>query len=158
LLPELFPGAHLAVEFRRRDWLDEEHAAETLDLLAETGLTYTMVDEPQVGTGTVPPIYGVTSTRLAIIRFHGRNARTWYSFGTGSEGRFDWEYAPEELAEWTPKIARATEDADEVHVFFNTNRGDGQGARNARLLMEQLGIEPPPLPEQPRQAELGIGD
>lgn len=154
LLPELFPGMHLAVEFRRRDWLDEEHADETLALLRETGLTYTMVDEPQVGTGTVPPVYGVTHKRLAIVRFHGRNARTWYSFGTGSEGRFDWDYAPEELAEWHPKIEQAAEEADEVHVFFNTNRGDGQGVRNAHLLMAQLGLDVPPSPETPRQPSL----
>jgi uncharacterized protein YecE (DUF72 family) len=154
LLPELFPGAQLAVEFRRRDWLDDDHAPETLDLLAATGLSYTMVDEPQVGTGTVPPVYGVTNKRLAVVRFHGRNAHTWYTFGTGSEGRFDWEYSPDELAEWEPRIARAAEEADQVHVFFNTNRGDGQGARNARRLMDQLGFPVPVLPEQPRQAEL----
>lgn len=151
LLPELFPGVHLAVEFRRRDWLDPEHADDTLALLAETGLSYTMVDEPQVGTGSVPPVYGITSRKLAIVRFHGRNARTWYSFGTGSEGRFDWDYAPEELAEWLPEIERAADEADEVHLLFNTNRGDGQGARNAMLLMGMLGL---PGPEEPRQATL----
>lgn len=154
LLPELFPGVRLAVEFRRRDWLDDEHTAATFDLLAEAGLSYTMVDEPQAGSGSVPPVYAVTNRNLAIIRFHGRNARTWYSFGGGSEGRFDWDYAPAELAEWEPRIAQAANEADEVHLLFNTNRGDGQGVRNARRLMSQLGLPVPPLPEQPRQAEL----
>lgn len=154
LLPELFPEVRLAVEFRRRDWLDEEHAAETLDLLAEAGLSYTMADEPQVGTGTVPPVYGVTNPKLAIIRFHGRNARTWYHFGTESSGRFDWDYSPEELAEWVPKIERARDEADEVHVFFNTNRGDGQGVRNAKLLMRELGMPVPEEPDRPAQAAL----
>lgn len=154
VLPELFPGVPLSVEFRRRDWLDEEHAAETLALLAEAGLSYTMADEPQVGTGSVPPVYGVTNRKLAIIRFHGRNARTWYSFGSSSEGRFDWEYSPDELAEWVPKIHQATDEADEVHLFFNTNRGDGQGTRNARLLMGQLGIPVPEEPDRPQQAQL----
>jgi uncharacterized protein YecE (DUF72 family) len=151
LLPELFPGIQVAVEFRRRDWLDEEHADETLALLAETGLSYTMADEPQVGTGSVPPVYGVTNRKLAIIRFHGRNTKTWYSFGAGSEGRFDWNYAPDELAEWLPHIEQAADAADEVHLFFNTNHGDGQGVRNARLLLDLLGT---PLPEQPQQATL----
>jgi uncharacterized protein YecE (DUF72 family) len=154
LLPELFPGIALAVEFRRRDWLDEEHAGETLELLAESGLSYTMVDEPQVGTGSVPPVYGVTNRRLAIVRFHGRNARTWYSFGSSSEGRFDWDYSPDELAEWIPRIEQAAVEADDVHLFFNTNRGDGQGVRNAKLLMEMLGMPVPDEPEQPRQATL----
>jgi uncharacterized protein YecE (DUF72 family) len=154
LLPELFPGIALAVEFRRRDWLDEEHADETLELLAESGMTYTMVDEPQVGTGSVPPVYGVTNRRLAIVRFHGRNARTWYNFGSSSEGRFDWDYSPEELAEWIPRIEQAADEADDVHLFFNTNRGDGQGVRNAKLLMEMLGMPVPDEPEEPRQATL----
>lgn len=154
VLPELFPDIALAVEFRRRDWLDEEHASETLALLAEAGLSYTMADEPQVGTGSVPPVYGVTNRKLAIIRFHGRNTRTWYSFGSGSEGRFDWDYSHEELAEWIPNLERATDEADEVHLFFNTNRGDGQGVRNAKMLMEMLGIPVPEEPEQPRQTTL----
>jgi len=154
LLPELFPGIPLAVEFRRRDWLDEEHADDTLALLADAGMSYTMADEPQVGTGSVPPVYGITNKRLAIIRFHGRNARTWYSFGTGSEGRFDWEYDEAELAEWLPRIERAAMDAENVHLFFNTNRGDGQGVRNARLLIGMLGMPQPDVPELPHQAQL----
>jgi uncharacterized protein YecE (DUF72 family) len=151
LLPELFPGMTVAVEFRRRDWLDEEHADETLAMLADAGMSYTMADEPQVGTGSVPAVYGVTNRKLAIIRFHGRNAKTWYSFGAGSEGRFDWDYTAEELGEWLPWIERAEAEADEVHIFFNTNRGDGQGIRNTRLLLDLLGN---PLPEQPQQATL----
>lgn len=154
LLPELFPDLPLAVEFRRRDWLDDEHADATLALLADTGLSYTIADEPQVGTGSVPPVYGVTNPRLAIIRFHGRNERTWYSFGAGSEGRFDWDYSREELKEWLPAIERAATEADELHIFFNTNRGDGQGARNAHLLMEILGMPIDRGTEPPRQASL----
>ena len=154
LLPELFPNIAIAVEFRRRDWLDEEHAAETLDLLADVGVTYTMADEPQVGTGTVPPVFGVTNSKLSIIRFHGRNEKTWYSFGAGSEGRFDWDYSNEEFVEWLPKIEQARAEADEVHLFFNTNRGDGQGTRNARLLMLLLGLPWMEEPPEPRQASL----
>ena len=145
LLPELLPGFPLSVEFRRRDWLDEEHAEETLELLREAGLSFTMVDEPQIGVGSVPPLYAVTNPQLAVIRFHGRNAETWYRF-TGKTGeRFNWDYKPEELEEWRPKILRAVEEARAVHVFFNTNAGN-QGPRNATLLMDLLGIAHPPLP------------
>lgn len=145
LLPELFPGLSISVEFRRRDWLDERHAHQTLELLREAGLSYTMVDEPQIGIGCVPPIYAVTNSRLAVVRFHGRNAETWYRF-TGKTGeRFNWEYRQEELEEWRPKLLRAAAEAQEVHVFFNTNYGN-QGPRNAVLLMDLLGLEHPPLP------------
>jgi uncharacterized protein YecE (DUF72 family) len=146
LLPELLPDYPLAVEFRRRDWLDEEHADETLDMLREAGLTYTMVDEPQFGTGSVPPVYAVTNPDLAVVRFHGRNARTWYKFGGSSRDRFNWEYRPEELAEWRPKLEEARNEAKAVHVLFNTNARD-QGPRNAVRLMDQLKLPHPPLPE-----------
>ncbi len=142
LLPELFPDYPLAVEFRRRDWLDDEHAAGTLDLLRDAGLGYTMADEPQVGSGSVPPVYGVTNRNLAIVRFHGRNAAKWYAFGGTSRDRFDWDYTPAELEEWTPRIEQARAEADDVHVFFNTNNG-GQGPRNAALLLDLLGMAYP---------------
>jgi uncharacterized protein YecE (DUF72 family) len=147
LLPELFPDYQVAVEFRRRDWLDEEHAQQTLELLEETGMSYTMADEPQLGTGSVPPVYGVTNSRLSIIRFHGRNHQTWYKFSGSSRDRFNWEYSKEELEEWLPKIRSAMEAAETVHVFFNTNYAD-QGPRNAVRLMELLDLPHEPLPEE----------
>jgi uncharacterized protein YecE (DUF72 family) len=155
LLPELMPGLPISVEFRRRDWLDEEHADQTLALLEEAGLGYTMVDEPQFGSGSVPPIYGVTNPRLAIVRFHGRNAETWYRFTGSSRDRFNWEYSAEELKEWQPKLEAAQQAAESVHVFFNTNYGD-QGPRNAARLMDVLGVPHPPLPgaDQPEQQPL----
>ena len=145
LLPELLPGYPIAVEFRRRDWLDAEHAEDTLRLLEEAGLSYTMADEPQFGTGSVPPLYAVTNPKLAVVRFHGRNAQTWYKFAGSSRDRFDWDYTQQELGEWLPKIEEARREADAVHVFFNTNAGN-QGPRNALLLMDEMHLPHPPLP------------
>jgi uncharacterized protein YecE (DUF72 family) len=155
LLPELFPKYPISVEFRRRDWLDEEHAEETLELLEETGLSYTMADEPQLGTGSVPPVYGITNPRLAIVRFHGRNYESWYNFKGSARDRFNWVYQKEELEEWLPKIRSAMEAAETVHVFFNTNYAD-QGPRNAVLLMEMLELphEPPPFDHQAEQKSM----
>ncbi|MDI3339156.1 MAG: DUF72 domain-containing protein [Sphaerobacter sp.] len=145
LLPELLPGFPIAVEFRRRDWLDPEHAADTLRLLQEAGLAYCMADEPQMGTGSVPPVFGVTNPRLAVVRFHGRNYETWYRFTGSSRDRFNWEYRTEELEEWRDKLQAAVQAAEAVHVFFNTNYAD-QGPRNALKLMDLLGIPHPELP------------
>lgn len=147
LLPELLPDYPIAVEFRRRDWLDEDHADDTLALLREAGLSYTMVDEPQLGSGSVPPLAAVTNPDRAVVRFHGRNAKTWYRFTGDSRERFNWEYTTEELAEWRPKIEAAREGAKEVHVFFNTNFAD-QGPRNALKLMDAFQIPHPALTEK----------
>lgn len=156
LLPELFPGMNVSIEFRRRDWLDEEHAESTLKLLEDAGLGYTMADEPQMGSGSVPPVFGVTNPKLAIVRFHGRNYETWYRFTGSSRDRFNWEYKPEEFEEWRGKLQTAIEIADSVHIFFNTNYGD-QGPRNAQLLMDFLGIDYPQAEadgDSPRQQSL----
>ncbi|WP_038040380.1 DUF72 domain-containing protein [Thermorudis peleae] len=144
-LREFFPDHLIAIEFRRRDWLDERHAERTLALLQALGYSFTMVDEPQVGIGSVPPVYAVTNPQLALIRFHGRNAEKWYHVGTSSTERFDWNYQPAELEEWRPRINRALADAHAVHVLFNTNAGN-QGPRNAFLLMDVLGVPHPPPP------------
>lgn len=139
LLPELFPDYPISIEFRRRDWLDAEHADHTLALLRNAHLGFTMVDEPQIGSGTVPPVYEVTKGDIAVIRFHGQNRAHWYDFSEHSSKRFDWTYTPEEFDPWLPRIQRAAEEAEHVHIFFNTNVDD-QGPRNARLLMRQLGL------------------
>jgi uncharacterized protein YecE (DUF72 family) len=96
-----------------------------------------MVDEPQFGSGSVPPVYGVTNRDVAIVRFHGRNAKNWYNFSGDSSRRFDWDYTEDELAPWLPRIRRAADEAAQVHVFFNTNF-EGQGPRNAKRLIAQL--------------------
>jgi uncharacterized protein YecE (DUF72 family) len=94
----------------------------------------------------------MTNASLAIVRFHGRNEKSWYSFDRESGSRFEWEYTLEELGEWVPKIERALAEADEVHVFFNTDGGDGQSPRNAKKLMRLFGQ---PVPDEaPRQSSL----
>jgi uncharacterized protein YecE (DUF72 family) len=42
-----------------------------------------------------------------------------------------------------PNLKRAQDEADEVHIFFNTNKDD-QGPRNARALIKQLHL---PMPD-----------
>ena len=153
LLPELFPGLPLAVEFRRRDWLDDEHADGTLALLREAGLSHTMADEPQVGSGSVPPVPGVTNPDVAIVRFHGRNAETWYRFTGPGQGRFDWDDAPAELAEWVPRIERVAAAAREVHLLLNTNSRPLQGPCSAFLLMDLLGLPTPTRPPRRRRRQ-----
>ena len=85
----------------------------------------------------MPPVYGVTNAKLAIIRFHGRNTERWYHFSGSSRDRFDWDYTVKELREWLPRLKDAQAEAEAVHVFFYTNKDD-QGPRNALLLMDQL--------------------
>ena len=125
-----------AIEFRNARWMDPTHREETLALLGDLDCSYICVDEPQGFPSSVPPVAAATND-LAFVRFHGRNAETWEARTTTSAERFDYTYRPEELDEWTPRVAGLAAESDELHLVLNTNNFD-QGPANARLLRERL--------------------
>ena len=133
----------VAVEFRNGLWLEGDRGEKTLQWLRENDLAFVCVDEPQGFASSMPPVARAT-TRIAYVRFHGRNKETWEARAKTSAERFDWYYTDEELMEWVPRIRDLQKQAREVHVLFNTNNRD-QGPYNAirlgRLLQEGLGEE-----------------
>ena len=143
------PDDIVAVEFRHRSWFDKGAWPATEDLLRELDCVYVGVDAPQVGSGTAPPLLAVTSPRLCIARFHGRNRSTWYRpDGPTSGHRFNYLYRPDELAEWVPAITAAAERGTPVHVLLNNNRSN-YAVVNAfdfgALLHRGLPRPPPPV-------------
>ena len=99
-----------------------------------------MVDEPQGFKSSVPPVTAVTSSDLALVRFHGRNAETWEAKGIAPAERFRYLYSRDELGEWVPRIRQAAGEARETHVLMN-NCYANYGTTNARelaLLLEDL--------------------
>lgn len=149
-LQDFFPGDLLAVEFRHRSWLTGEQRERTLQLLAELAYAFTMVDEPQLGSGTVPKVVAATSPLLSVARFHGRNAQTWYKKTKTTGERFNYLYQPEELAEWLPDIRSVAAQTQEVHVLMNNNASN-YAVRNAQDFVQLLGG---PAPLQGRQLSL----
>jgi len=131
-LRERLPGDPLFVEFRHDSWIE----AATFDFLREKDIGYCSVDEPHL-QGLVPPV-AVATTDGAYVRFHGRNARDWW--GKGGGDRYNYDYRPEELVEWTQKMHKLEEKVKKVYAFFN-NCHAGHAARNAELMMELLGGE-----------------
>ena len=131
------------IEFRHRSWLDEEERADTLGFLERHGLAFVSVDAPRTRASNVVPAIAAATHRVAYLRFHGRNWRTWNIRGaTKSWERFDWEYSPEDLAEWVEPVRGLTERADEVYALFNVNRDD-QGPRGAAIfrgLLDEAGV------------------
>jgi len=140
------PDDLLAIEFRHRSWYDGDAWPATEDLLRELECVYVGVDSPQVGTGTAPPLLAVTSKRLCITRFHGRNWRTWYKSGATSGDRFDYLYEPSELEEWVPGIRAVSDDGVPVHVLLNNNRSN-YAVVNAFDFGALLGLGLPRPPE-----------
>lgn len=140
------PDDLLAVEFRHRSWYDGDAWQATEDLLRELECVYVGVDSPQIGTATAPPLLAVTSPRLCIARFHGRNWRTWYKSGATSGDRFDYLYEPSELEEWVPSIRAVSDGGVPVHVLMNNNRSN-YAVVNAFEFGAMLGLGLPRPPE-----------
>ena len=126
-----------AVELRNALWFNARNAERTLRFFTEHAIPFVMVDEPQGFPNSVPPIVAVTSTRLAIVRFHGRRADTWNARNVSVAERFRYFYDRDELAEWVPRIEEAAAEARDVHVIMNNcyaNYGTTNASQLAMLL------------------------
>ena len=122
----------LSVEFRHRDWYDPA----VLDSVCgiDPPLSLVSVDLPALGN--LPPREPLFNTvGPGYIRFHGRNARTWWK---GGAERYDWSYTGKELSEWLPAIETLASKTSSVFLYFN-NCHAGQAVRSARLMRDLLG-------------------
>ena len=122
----------LVAEFRHAAWAKPG----TFDWLRAHGIGYCCVDEPAV-RGLMPPLAMATSA-TGYIRFHGRNAGHWYEHEDPAE-RYDYQYTPEELEGWAPKIHAIAEETEETYVYFN-NHPHGHGVAGAKVLGKILNI------------------
>jgi uncharacterized protein YecE (DUF72 family) len=130
------PDEPLWAEFRHASWMHPGLPG----WLRERRIGYCAVDEPAL-PGLVPPVTHLT-TDTGYVRFHGRNAQTWW--GRGGGDRYDYDYKPEELQGWIQKIADLARQARQTYLFFN-NCHAGQAARNAKLMEELLRRERLPV-------------
>jgi uncharacterized protein YecE (DUF72 family) len=85
-------------------------------------------------------VIAATHPELSIVRFHGRNAKTWYKKVERTGDRFDYLYSEDELREWVPKVAELASMAREIHIFFNNNNRDYavSNAQQLTLLLREL--------------------
>jgi len=129
-LRDAFPGLPLWAEFRHESWNRDPVYA----YLERLGIGFCAVDEPRL-EGLFPPVCRRTSD-TGYVRFHGRNAGTWWG---GGDRRYDWEYAREELEEWMENLRDLASATRSTYVFFN-NCYMGRAVKGARLLRKILGL------------------
>ncbi len=127
----------IAVEFRHRSWMEERNAEETLSFLEEHDLPFVCVDMPQGFDSSLPPIAVATTSDLAMVRFHGRNAEAWTARSETASVRFRYEYSQAELLGWVPKIREISSRTRETHVLMNNCYRD-YAVNNARQLRDLL--------------------
>jgi uncharacterized protein YecE (DUF72 family) len=153
---EQLDGYTVAVEFRHRSWLDDEHRAETLAFLEERGLANVIVDAPRSEAKNLIPTVVAVTAPVAYVRFHGRNAATWNVRGGSAADRFDYLYDEDEVGEWVEPMREVAGRAEEAYALMNTNarspspRGDiAQGPENALRLARALADAGVPVSPRP---------
>jgi uncharacterized protein YecE (DUF72 family) len=136
---ERMAGHDLSVEFRHRSWFaSAEQTRSTIAFLREMGVAHTVVDGPQGFPNSVPAVWETTHPRFALLRLHGRNAKTWNIRGaTSASDRFNYDYPEEELAEVAARVVELSQAVPVVHAVMNNNYED-QGQRNAKTLTKLL--------------------
>jgi uncharacterized protein YecE (DUF72 family) len=137
---EAFAPHRVAVELRHRGWVREKRRERTLGWFSERGVAFVCVDAPPGDEIPIMPsdLDAVTRDDLAYLRLHGRNAEG-YLHGKSVAERFAWRYDDEELEEIAGRAHAMAEQAAEVHVAFNNNRGDDAptAAQRFRALLGQ---------------------
>ncbi len=119
----------VVVEFRHPAWIKDS----VFETLKKGSWGISMVDSPQISGGM--PIFEAVTSEQGYLRFHGRNAANWWTGDNVS--RYDYEYSPDELNEWLPRIAEMARLAKTVYVSFN-NHARGQAIKNANQLKSIL--------------------
>lgn len=130
LLAERMAGKTLFVEFRHQSW---DHG-DSIHLCRDLHLSWVMTDQPNLRG--LAKVRVAATTNLAYVRFHGRNARTWYHSELGD--RYDWEYSDRELKEWIPRLKVIDSRAELSYLFFN-NCHAGQAIKSALRMKQLLG-------------------
>jgi uncharacterized protein YecE (DUF72 family) len=131
-------GQVVAIELRHRGWLEGDRLERTLGWHEDRGAVFVCVDGPEGRSPTiVPNVDAVTHPRLAYLRAHGRNAEG-YVHGRSVAERFDHVYAEDELRELERRAEGLGEEAEEVRLMFNNNKGD-YAPRAAERMRELLG-------------------
>jgi uncharacterized protein YecE (DUF72 family) len=130
----------VAVELRHRGWLRDSRRDATLRWFADHDVAFVSVDAPPGDHFSIMPsdLDAVTADELAYLRLHGRNT-DGYLKGKSVAERFGWRYEDDELEQIAARARAMAEQAGEVHVAFNNNRGDDAptAAQRFRALLGQ---------------------
>ncbi len=129
-LARTFGQYPLAVELRNRCWSDD---ASTARLLRENNIAWVNIDEPKFSTSIAMEV--PLTADMAYFRFHGRNAKDWWS--GDNETRYRYLYSPEEITGLAERVKKAVEKTKMLFAFFN-NHWQAYAPRNANDLKKQL--------------------
>jgi uncharacterized protein YecE (DUF72 family) len=122
----------IAVELRDRSWSDDTTFP---GLLRELKMAWASIDEPQFSNsiaGDVP-----VTADFAYFRFHGRNAKEWWS--GDNETRYRYLYNAEQVRQLADRMRACMGETKVMFAFFN-NHWQAFAPRNASDLKRELGL------------------
>ncbi len=128
-LTDALASLRLYVEFRNADWDRDDVYAE----MERRGLSLVIPDMPRLDR--LPKITPRLTSPHAYLRFHGRNAGSWWK-GTNVT-RYDYLYSRAELEEWSGPVFDLADQAETITIAFN-NHYAGQAVANAEQMIELL--------------------
>jgi len=119
------------VEMRNTRWQNDQ----VYDALRERKTGWCITDNPALQN--LMKLKFISTSEIAYIRFHGRNAQMWYK--GDSVTRYDYLYTDAELQTFINPIKELLKHSKIVQLFFN-NHAKSQAVINARkieLLLKQ---------------------
>ena len=115
----------VVVEMRNTQWQNNQ----VYNALRQRKVGWCITDNPTISN--LPKLEYITTSDIAYIRFHGRNAQMWY---TGdSTTRYDYFYTDTELQSFINPIKYLLQHAKIVQLFFN-NHAKSQATINAKKI------------------------
>jgi uncharacterized protein YecE (DUF72 family) len=142
------------IEFRHGSW----NVDVVRSWLARREVAFCNLDQPQL-PGAMPPTCWQTS-RLALIRLHGRDRASWFARGPGADRRHAYRYDARDLGEWVERVRSLVAVAHET-IVIATNHSGAEAIRTVYKLRALLGekglcLPAPLIDSDPELAELGI--
>lgn len=125
-----FCSLKLAVEIRNAAWQREGFYT----FLTQAGVALCNVDAPDLAG--LPERGSEITADFAYVRFHGRNADTWWNHDR-PEQRYTYLYSSGELREWSTRLKAMASRVGDIYVFFN-NHFEGRAPANALSLRALL--------------------
>ena len=114
-------------------------------MLEDNKISLATIDQPVIGAGL--PLTQVDLSKLSYFRFHGRNEKMWFNEDASRDERYDYDYAPDEIATFAEHARASIEGGKTVVAIFN-NHFHGQAPKNAFEFSHTLTGEKPPVPDE----------
>ena len=130
----------IAVEFRNPTWTEKSMQNSIKNYLKRLGMTFVIADEPHNLNDGIELLPMVTTSKMAMLRLHGRNAQGWFNQDKNWRSqRTLYKYSEDELKQFADIVTKLNKEVDEVCVIFNNNSGR-DAAPNALQLKEMLHV------------------